>query len=285
MSAISSRRPGPIRIRGFRPIYLAVIPLVVVVGFPIYWMINTALTSDATLYTKPQSLLPSFNNFGSLGTGLGQIPVVSMFENSAFIAIGTSLLSVFLGLNAAYALSRFRFRGKGLASILLFATQMVPEGIYLIPIYTLFLSVGLVDNLWGLVLVNVSFTLPVSTFIIKAGIDQIPYEIEEAARVDNCPRFGILMTVLVPLILPSIASAAVLAGFSAWGELMFASTFITDQGRWPASVQLEQLVSNPEANIPIITAVSLLYSLPAIAFFLLVQRRIVSGLTAGAVKG
>jgi multiple sugar transport system permease protein len=162
---------------------------------------------------------------------------------------------------------------------------MVPEGVYLIPIYTLFLTVGLVNNLWGLVLVKVSFTLPVTTFIIKAGIDLIPYEIEEAARIDNCPRFGILMTVLVPLILPSIASAAVLAGFSAWGELMFASTFLTDQSKWPASVQLEQLVSNPAASIPIIMAVSVLYSLPAIAFFLLVQRRIVSGLTAGAVKG
>jgi multiple sugar transport system permease protein len=282
MSALGTRRD---RRFGIRPIYLAVIPLVVVVGFPIYWMLNTALTSAASLYTKPQSVIPSFNNFGTLGTGLDQIPLLSMFGNSAFIAIGTSVLSVFLGLNVAYALSRFRFRGKGVASLLLFATQMVPEGIYLIPIYTLFLSVGLVDNLWGLVLVNVSFTLPVSTFIIKAGIDQIQFEIEEAARIDNCPRFGILMTVLVPLILPSIASAAVLAGFSAWGELMFASTFLTDQGKWPASVQLEQLVSNPAANIPIISAVSVLYSVPAIAFFLIIQRRIVSGLTAGAVKG
>jgi multiple sugar transport system permease protein len=285
MSTLRIPQPSRIRVPRFRPIYLAVIPIVVIVGFPLYWMLDTALTSSATLYIKPQSFLPSFNTFHSLGTGLGEIQVGSMFANSAFIAIGTSVLSVFLGLNTAYALSRFQFRGRGVISLLLFATQMVPEGIYLIPIYTLFISVGLVDNLWGLVLVNVSFTLPVSTFIIKAGIDMIPFEIEEAARIDNCPRFGILMTVLVPLIVPSIASAAVLAGFSAWGELMFASTFLTDQGKWPASVQLEQLVSNPEATIPIVMAVSILYSLPAIVFFLIVQRRIVTGLTAGAVKG
>jgi multiple sugar transport system permease protein len=268
-----------------RLILLIAVPLIVAVGFPIYWMINTALTSPRTLYTKPQSLVPSFDYLDQLRQGLSQVPLLSMLGNSAFIAIGTSVISVFLGLNMAYALSRFQFRGRGLAGLLLFATQMVPEGIFLIPIYTLFVSIGLIDSLWGLVIVNAALTLPVSTFIIKAGIDMIPYEIEEAARIDNCPRFGILMTIIVPLVLPSIASAAILAAFSGWAELMFASTFLTDQSKWPASVQLEALVSSPAANIPVIMAVSIIYSFPAIAFFLLIQRRIVSGLTAGAVKG
>jgi multiple sugar transport system permease protein len=273
------------RTRRPRQVYLAVLPIVIIVGFPVYWMIDTALTSPSTLYTKPQSLLPSLHNLSALKKGLDQVPLLSMLGNSAFIAIGTSVLSVFLGLNAAYALSRFRFRGKGTASLLLFATQMVPEGIFLIPIYTLFIGIGLVNNLWGLVIINAALTLPVSTFIIKAGIDLIPFEIEEAARVDNCPRFGILMTIIVPLVLPSIASAAVLAAFSGWSELMFASTFLTSQSKWPASVQLEALVSSPAGSIPVIMAVSVVYSLPAIAFFLVIQRRIVAGLTAGAVKG
>jgi multiple sugar transport system permease protein len=248
-------------------------------------MLDTALTDPSTLYTQPQGWLPGFDNVELLREGLERIPLVGMLRNSLFVATGTSLLSVFLGLNTAYALSRFRFHGKGLSSFLLFATQMVPEGVFLIPIYTLFLSFGLVDNLWGLVLVNTAFTLPVSTFIIKAGIDLVPFELEEAARVDNCPRFGILTIVITPLILPSIAAAAVLAFFSAWAELMFATTFITSQDKWPASVQLSALVGNPVANFPIIMAVALVYSLPAMAFFLIIQRRIVSGLTAGAVKG
>jgi multiple sugar transport system permease protein len=273
------------RSRGPRLIYVAVVLLIVIIGFPIYWMIDTAFTSPADLYTKAQALYPTFSHFHQLTSTLSQIPLASMLRNSAFIAIGTSVISVFLGLNVAYALSRLRFRGKGAISLLLFATQMVPEGIFLIPIYTLFITVDLVNNLWGLVLINTALTLPVSTFIIKAGIDAIPFEIEEAARVDNCPRFGILMTVLFPLIVPSIASAAVLAGFSAWAELMFASTFLTSQNKWPASVQLAALVSNPIANIPVIMTVSLIYSLPPIVFFLMIQRRIVSGLTAGAVKG
>jgi multiple sugar transport system permease protein len=266
-------------------VYLLVLVVVVVVGFPIYWMIDTATASQADLYTKPQALLPTAAHLSELFKELKQIPLASMLKNSAFISIGTAVLSVALGTITAYALSRFRFRGRGIISFMLFATQMVPEGIFLIPIYTLFLTLGLIDNLWGLVLVNAAFTLPVSTFIIKSGIDQIPFELEEAARIDNCPRFGILMTVIVPLVFPSIASAAVLSFFSAWGELMFASTFLTSQGKWPASVQLSLLVNDPVANMPVIMAVSLVYSLPAIVFFLLVQRRIVSGLTAGAVKG
>jgi multiple sugar transport system permease protein len=162
---------------------------------------------------------------------------------------------------------------------------MVPAGIYLIPIYTMLLAIGLLDNLWGLVLVNTTFALPVSTFIIKAGLDSIPFEIDEAARIDNCPRLGILTIVLVPLVLPSIASAAVLAFFVAWGELMFAATYINTQSLWPASVWLSALTTDPAVGLPAVMTVSVLYSIPAIVFFHLVQRRIVSGLTAGSVKG
>jgi len=280
---MSSKPAG--RRRRARLIYLPAALLVVVVGLPLYWMLDTALTSQSDLYTKAQNPLLTLAHLGQLAKEMRVIPVARMLSNSAFIAGGTAICSVLLGLLAAYALSRFRFRGKGGAAFMLFATQMVPEGIFLIPIYTLFLTLGLINNLWGLVLVNTAFTLPVSTFIIKAGIDLIPFEIEEAARVDGCPRFGILTSIIVPLVIPSVASAAVLSFFSGWNELMYASTFLTNQSKWPASVELAGLVNNPVANMPVIMAVSLLYSIPAIAFFMLVQRRIVSGLTAGAVKG
>ena len=265
--------------------YLAAVTLTVIIGFPLYWMLDTALSDPATLYTKPQALIPSFSHLGSVFSSLDEIPVIQMLGNSTFIAAGTSILSVLLALLAAYPLSRFSFRGKGLASFLLFATQMVPEGVFLIPLYALFLSLGLINSLTGLVLINTAFTLPVSTFLIKTGMDRIPQEIDEAARIDNCPPISVLSTVIVPLVIPSIASAAVLAFFSAWNELMFASTFLTDQSKWPASVQLAQLADNPIASTPVIMFVSILYTLPAIVFFLIVQRRIVAGLTAGAVKG
>lgn len=266
-------------------LYLLVVVVVLIAGFPVYWMVDTALSSQAQLYSHPQGILPTFANLRALFKALGHVPLAGMLGNSAFIAIGTTVLSVVFGIMCAYALSRFRFYGKGAVSFLFFATQMLPEGIFLIPIYSLFITFGLVNSLWGLVLVNAAFTLPVSTFIIKSGIDAIPFEIEEAARVDNCPRLGILVTVLVPLVLPSIASAAILAFFAGWSEFMFAATFLTSRGKWPASVQLSVLVTQPGVSMPVVMAVALVFSVPAIVFFLLIQRRIVSGLTAGAVKG
>ena len=280
MSEQAARRLGVHRF-----VYLFVVPIVVVSGFPIYWMVNTALTSEEALFSRPQDLFPTAFHLEELSSQLSRVPVLGMLGNSALIAVGTAALSIALALLAAYALSRFRFYGKGVAAFLLFATQMVPAGIYLIPIYTMLLAIGLMDNMWGLVLVNAMFALPVSTFIIKTGLDAIPVEIDEAARIDNCPRFGILTTVLVPLVLPSIASAAVLAFFLAWGELMFAATYLSTQSSWPAAVWLSVLTTDPAVGLPAVMAVSVVYSLPAIAFFHLVQRRIVSGLTAGAVKG
>jgi multiple sugar transport system permease protein len=266
-------------------VYLLIIPIVVVTGFPFYWMVNTALTSEEILFSRQQDLFPTGLHFAELAIQLARVPVLGMLANSTVIAVGTAALTVALSLFAAYALSRFRFHGKGVVAFLLFATQMVPAGIYLIPIYTMLLAIGLLDNLWGLVLVNTTFALPVSTFIIKAGLDSIPFEIDEAARIDNCPRLGILTIVLVPLVLPSIASAAVLAFFVAWGELMFAATYINTQSLWPASVWLSALTTDPAVGLPAVMTVSVLYSIPAIVFFHLVQRRIVSGLTAGSVKG
>lgn len=263
----------------------AAAPLVIIAGFPVYWMLDTALTTPGGLYAESQTLALHFGNIGALFHQLSKIPLLSMMGNSLFIAVGTTVLSVVLGVLAAYALSRFRFQGKGAVTFMLFATQMLPEAVFLIPIYTLFITLGLLNSLWGLVLVNTAFTLPVSVFITKAGIDAIPLELEEAARIDNCSRLGILMDVVLPLVLPSIAAAAVLAFFSAWAEFMFAETFLSDQSKWPVSVGMANFVSQPVISLPGVMGVALIFSLPAIVFFLLVQRRIVSGLTAGAVKG
>lgn len=264
---------------------LVAIVLTAVVGFPIYWMLNTALSSQRVLYTEPQPLLPQLGNWEELADDLDGVPVVSMLSNSAIIAIGTTVLTILLATLCAYALSRYRFHGRGLVSFLLFSTQMVPQAVFLIPIYALFLGLGLVNNLWGLVLVNAAFALPVSTFIIKVGMDGIPYELEEAARVDNSPPLGTLTAVLLPLVLPSIAAAAVLAFFAGWGEFMYAATFVTGREMWPASVGLSVLAEQPSSSMPAIMTVATLFAAPAVVFFLLVQRHIVSGLTAGAVKG
>jgi len=144
---------------------------------------------------------------------------------------------------------------------------------------------GLLNNLTGLVVANAGFSLPVAAFVLKSAIDAIPYEVEESARIDNCPPFGILTMIVLPLVMPSVAAAAVIAFFAGWNEFLFATTFLLDRSLWPTSVGLASFIGQYETPLATVMGASLVFSIPAIVFFLLVQRKIVAGLTAGAVKG
>lgn len=167
----------------------------------------------------------------------------------------------------------------------MFMTQVVPEALILVPLYAMFITLGLLNSLFGLVLANVGFSLPVAAFIIKGAIDAVPYEIEESAVIDNCPRISVLTMIILPIIAPSMAAAAVISFFAGWNEYLFAATFLMDRDLWPASVGLASFVGQYETPLSAVMAAALIFSLPAVVFFLLIQRKIVAGITAGAVKG
>ncbi|MFT8246797.1 carbohydrate ABC transporter permease [Roseomonas sp. BN140053] len=268
---------------GLRAVLLAV--LLVFAGFPIYWMLSTALSVSAELYSTGQVPWPQLRNLPALLADLGAVPITRWLANTAVIAAGTTLLSLLLGAIGGYALSRFRFHGRGLVGFLLFMTQVVPEALILVPLYAMFITMGLLNSLFGLVLANVAFSLPVATFILKSAMDAIPPEIEESARIDGCPRLGILTSIVLPLIMPSLAAAAVIAFFHGWNEFLFASTFLRDRTLWPTSVGLASFIGQYETPMSAVMGSAFVFSLPAIVFFLLVQRKIVAGITAGAVKG
>jgi multiple sugar transport system permease protein len=265
--------------------YLLIGVLVVLAGFPVYWMAATALSVNSELYGTGQVIWPQPQNFPGLVEELGEVPIGRWLFNTLLIAAGGTVLSLTLGSLAGYALSRFRFHGRGLVGFLLFMTQVVPEALILVPLYAMFITFGLLNSLTGLILANVGFSLPVACFVLKGAMDAVPYEIEESAIIDNCPRFGVLTMIILPLIMPSIAAAAVVAFFAGWNEFLFASTFLMDASRWPASVGLASFVGQYETPMSAVMGAALIFSLPAIVFVLLIQRKIVAGLTAGAVKG
>ena len=267
---------------------LAIIALsvaVVFAAFPVYWMINTMLAKDSELYRSGQSLWLHLERIGDIPALLDKVPIFNWLTNSSIIALGSTFLSLLLALFGAYALSRFKFHGKGFAGFLLFSTQMLPEAFLVVPLFALFGSLGLLNGLPGLVIANTTFTMPVALFIMKNAIDKIPYEIEESARIDGCPRYGQLTMIVLPLILPSVAAAAVITFFDGWNEFLFANTFISDADKWPASVGLASFIGQYSTPLGSVMTAAFLFTLPAIIFFLVVQRQIVSGLTAGAVKG
>jgi len=265
--------------------WLLIALLVLFAGFPVYWMASTALSTNAELFSTGQVGWPQLGNLPALIAELRNVPIDRWLINSGTIASGVTVVSLVLGASLGYALSRYRFRGRGVVGFLLFMTQVVPEALILVPLYAIFITLGLLDNLTGLVLANAGFSMPVATFVIKNAVDAVPYEIEESAMIDNCPRFGILTMIVLPLIMPSLAAAAVVAFFAGWNEFLFASTFLLDRSLWPASVGLASFIGQYETPLSTVMAAALIFSLPAIVFFLLVQRKIVAGLMAGAVKG
>ncbi|WP_226554359.1 carbohydrate ABC transporter permease [Celeribacter naphthalenivorans] len=264
---------------------LLIVILATFAGFPVYWMASTALNVNSQLFNTGQVPWPQLGNLPELLSELAQVPILRWLMNTGLIAAGTTVFSLTLGSVLGYALSRFRFQGRGAIGFLLFMTQVIPEALIVVPLYAIFITLGLLNNLWGLVLANVGFSLPVAAFILKGAMDAIPYEVEESAIIDNCPRLGILSFVIFPLIAPSLAAAAVISFFAGWNEFLFAATFLMDRELWPTSVGLASFIGQYETPLSAVMGAALVFSIPAVAFFLLVQRKIVAGLTSGAVKG
>ncbi|MFD1714229.1 carbohydrate ABC transporter permease [Amnibacterium flavum] len=253
--------------------------------FPIYWMFTTALTSDADLFAPEPRWFPDFGQFYVFVDALAEGPTLTWLANSTIVAIGTTVFSIGLGIPLAYALSRFSFKGKVAVGLLLLMTQMLPEALMVVPLFSLYRRFELLDSLAGLILANTAFVLPIVALVLKGAIDGIPKELEEAGRVDGARPLAVLLRINVPIILPSIAAAAVIAFFHAWNEYVFAVTFIFNKSLQPASVGLAGFIGEQGTAIQTIMAVAFMFTLPAVAFYLFAQKYVVSGMTAGAVKG
>ncbi|MFG2050734.1 carbohydrate ABC transporter permease [Micromonospora sp. NPDC048935] len=264
---------------------VAVLVVLGVAVFPLYWMFVTALSSNSDLFADQPRLTPDLGQFGVFVDALAEGKAAGWLLNSLIIAVGTMVVSVGLGIPLGYALSRFSFAGKAVLTVVLLFTQMLPEALMVVPLFALFRRFELLDSLTGLVLVNSAFVLPIVALILKGAIDGIPKELEEAARADGARPFTTLTRINVPLIAPSIAATAVIAFFHAWNEYVFAVTFIFNPDLQPASVGIANFIGELGTPIQTVMAVAFLFTLPAVAFYLLVQKYVVSGMTAGAVKG
>ncbi len=266
---------------------LAILLLVLFAGFPVYWMVTTAATPTGELFNDSPNLLPTWHRFDDIFRVVinDTVPIASWLQNSAVIAAGTTILSLALAIPVAYALSRYRFYGKGPIGFSLFVTQMLPEALLAVPLYAMFIGWGLINELYGLVFANTAFAMPVAVWILKSAMDSIPIEVEEAARVDGCPSYAVLWQITLPLVVPSVAAASVITFLEGWNEFLFARIFIFDQDKWPASRGVSSFIGEFITPLDEVFSAALIFTVPAVIFFLIVQRRIISGLTAGSVKG
>lgn len=253
--------------------------------FPIYWMVVTSLTSSANLFADRPQMVPDPAQAFNYAETFAKTGVLLWLKNSAIVAVGTMVLSILLAILPAYALSRFSFHGKGLLGFVLFATQMLPEAMLVVPLYAIFAKLLLLDTLGGLILANAAFTVPVITWILKGAIDGVPLEIEEAARIDGCSRLDIVLGIVLPVVAPTLAAASVIAFFHGWNEYVFAQTLVSSESLRTASVGLAGFVGELSTPIHTVMSIAVIYAVPAIVFYMFVQKYVVSGMTAGGVKG
>ncbi|AZM44896.1 ABC transporter permease [Streptomyces sp. WAC 06738] len=217
------------------------------------------------------------------------VPLARYFLNSLIVAGAATGCSVVIAVFAAYAVSRYRFRGKRLFTVTVLSTQMFPGILFLLPLFLIFVNIGnttgiaLYGSRGGLILTYMTFTLPFSIWMLVGYLDSIPRDLDEAALVDGCGPLKALFRVVVPAAVPGIVAVAIYSFMTAWGEVLFASVMTNDVTR-TLSVGLQGYATQTEVYWNQVMAASLVVSLPVVAGFLLLQRYLVAGLTAGAVK-
>jgi multiple sugar transport system permease protein len=253
--------------------------------FPIYWLVKISLTPNQLLYSEGVALWPSATTWSNYAFVLLQSSFPRFFLNSVLVSVGTATCVTLVASAAGYAFSRFDFKLKRAVIVLLLSTQMFPLVMLIAPIYRLITPLGLGNSLWGLVIVYTAFNVPFAIFLMQSFFDGIPPSLEEAAMIDGCTRLQALRRVIVPLTLPGMGATLGFVFTAAWSELLFALMLINSDANMTFPVGLLTFVSKFSVDWGQMMAAGVLALLPACLFFALIQRYLVQGLTAGAVKG
>lgn len=232
---------------------------------------------------------PSRVTGDAFGTMWSTVDLAAYFANSAVVAASSAVLSVLVAVPAAYAVSRYRFPGRDLFRAAVLSTQMLPGVLFLLPLYLIYASIGqatgilLQGNLTGLVITYSTFSLPFSIWMLVGYFDTVPADLDEAALIDGAGVFGTLLRVVLPAAKPGIAAVVIYAFMTAWGEALFASV-LTDAGSRTLAVGLREYSTESSVYWNEVMAASLTVSFPVVVGFLLLQRYLVRGLTAGALR-
>jgi multiple sugar transport system permease protein len=267
--------------------YVILIAVLAVLVFPMIMMLSVSLKETSETIGYPPTIIPrsfTLKHFADIFNE-SIFPFMKYFKNSMYIALITSVLVVFLGILGGYALARLRFKGKNVMTEMFFFVYMFSGILLIVPLYKMLASIGLRNTREAVIICMIIQTLPTAIYMTRSYFETVPYELEEAGRVDGLSRMGIIFRIMTPLSIPGLISVFVYAFMIAWNDVLFASMFLDSPDKLTITIGLNSLFNTPDYIWGRMMAASLVTSLPIVIMYAFSQNLIKSGATEGGVKG
>ena len=267
--------------------YVILIAVLAVLVFPMIMMLSISLKETSETIGYPPTIIPrsfTLKHFADIFNE-SIFPFMKYFKNSMYIALITSVLVVFLGILGGYALARLRFKGKNVMTEMFFFVYMFSGILLIVPLYKMLASIGLRNTREAVIICMIIQTLPTAIYMTRSYFETVPYELEEAGRVDGLSRMGIIFRIMTPLSIPGLISVFVYAFMIAWNDVLFASIFLDSPDKLTITIGLNSLFNTPDYIWGRMMAASLVTSLPIVIMYAFSQNLIKSGATEGGVKG
>ncbi|MEU6739317.1 carbohydrate ABC transporter permease [Streptosporangium sandarakinum] len=247
---------------------------------PFYWMLVFAVRPRGSTSLLPWPI--TFDNFETVWNELG---FAVFFRNSLMVGVASLVMTTVIALAGGYALARYDFRGKKAFMLGMLCTQFIPGAMMLIPLFEIFRTLGLVNSLWSLVIAETVFQLPLSLILISGFIRNVPVELEQAAWVDGCGRLRAFFAVVLPLLRPALVAVGSFAFIHSWNNFLFALMFVNEQEKFTVPVGLAYSLGEFSVDFGALAAGGVVAAVPVVLVFAVIQRYLVQGMSAGAVKG
>ncbi len=266
-------------------LYIPMILFLLFIGIPLLWALSVSLKDGQSVISGPFSFLPKPVTLKNYIYVWQENHLARFFKNSIITSVGAVFVIGVLSLFNGYALSRYNFRGKRIFMVLLLMTQMIPLAFNMTAIFIMMSKAHLSNSLFGIILLHISAGIPYNSLMMKSFIGNIPKEIDEAAAIDGCTKPQIISKIILPAVRPGFTTVIAYAFITCWNEYLLSYTLLTDSDKFPISVGLKYLVGEYSTNYASLAAGCIIALIPPILLFAYVQKHLVSGMNAGAVKG
>jgi multiple sugar transport system permease protein len=265
--------------------YVFLVIFVLVSVFPLLWIFKMSIVSKTELFASPPTILPQTTSAAEYAQIFSDSAFQQALVNSTIISTVTTVICLFFGSLTAYAIARMRFRFKSPIMTLILAISFFPAVAIIAPLFIQYSQVGLINTYASVIITDTVFALPLTIWLLVAFFRELPVDLEDAAKVDGATTIQAFRKVIVPLAAPGVFTTAILTFIFAWNEFLFANTFLLDQATQPVTVAIPNFATVYTVDYGAQAAASVVVTVPLVILVLIFQRRIVSGLTAGAVKG